>query len=84
MKCEVRYFNLFVASFDLFICQIVRMLLMENLFTILSYLIIVIFIILIFQAGVGTKNKPLHSDGREIVLNVDKCFSEEFEDLKNG
>ncbi|PSN31072.1 hypothetical protein C0J52_24182 [Blattella germanica] len=31
-----------------------------------------------------TKGKPLQSDGREIVLNVHKFFSEEFEALKNG
>ena len=61
VKYEVQYFNLFVASFGLFICQIVTMQLMEDLFTKHSYLIIVTFIILIFQAGAGTKGKPLQS-----------------------
>ena len=89
--CQWSFFSIQCVKYDTFI-YLLRLL--NYLYTIslkcclrktylpLCYLIIVIFIILIFQASVGKKGKPLQSDGREIVFNVHKFFSEEFETPK--
>ena len=42
------------------------------------------FVFLIFLTGVGKQGKPLQSDARQMVINVHKFCTEEYDALKVG
>ncbi|KAJ9594513.1 hypothetical protein L9F63_014062, partial [Diploptera punctata] len=55
-----------------------------EIFNILPYLLILVLVVVILQTGVRTKGKALQSDRREIIINVNKFFADEFAALRDG
>ncbi|KAJ9580503.1 hypothetical protein L9F63_024320 [Diploptera punctata] len=55
-----------------------------EIFNVFPYLLIFVLVVIILQMGVGTKGNALQSDEREIVINVHKFVTDEFDALREG